>query len=149
MKALIICLVIFCGLGLAIYFNSDSPSIIVNNTSSDIPSQVKIGADDLQKLKEMAKINGLKMKENHNNEENSNYGHSHDDVDFGKYLTKEQKNELYEVTNRSHDGLVVEVLEDGSEVVDLKKRFSHAHVSVIDENGVKRTGEYSQTKKVE
>jgi ABC-type Zn2+ transport system substrate-binding protein/surface adhesin len=73
------------------------------------------------------------------------HGHSHSDADFDftPYVSKEMADEIRPYTSRSTKGLEVKMDEDGHEYVDLKKRWSHATISVIDENGVKHTGEWA------
>jgi len=63
--------------------------------------------------------------------------------DFTPYVSKEMADEIRPYTSRSHKGLEVKADQDGNEYVDLKKRWSHATISVVDENGVKHTGEWA------
>jgi hypothetical protein len=63
--------------------------------------------------------------------------------DFTPYVSKKMADEIRPYTSRSTKGLEVKVDNDGNEYVDLKKRWSHATVSVIDENGKKHTGEWA------
>lgn len=63
--------------------------------------------------------------------------------DFTPYVSKEMADEIRPLTSRSLDGLNIKMDKDGHEYVDLKKRWSHATISVVDENGEKHTGEWS------
>lgn len=63
--------------------------------------------------------------------------------DFTPYVSEEMADEIRPYTSRSTQGLQVKVDQDGNEYVDLKKRWSHATISVVDENGVKHTGEWA------
>ena len=73
---------------------------------------------------------------------------SHEDkgFDFTPYISNGMAEEIRPYTSRDTTDLDVEVDNDGNEYVDLKKRWSHATVSVIDENGVKHTGEWAPKK---
>ena len=62
---------------------------------------------------------------------------------FSPYVSKEMADEIRPYTSRSTKGLEVKIDKDGHEYVDLKKRWSHATISVVDENGVKHTGEWA------
>lgn len=125
--------------------NKDTPITNPNRINTELKSQSQVDLSNMEKIKKIASKNGLPLKQISKSNVVEYHNSTHDNFDFEPHLTIEQKKELYHVTNKSHKGLVVEVDKNGIDSVDLKKRFSHAHVSVIDENGIKRTGEYSQT----
>jgi hypothetical protein len=74
---------------------------------------------------------------------NSNHTDGEVGFDFTPYISQDMADEIRPYTSRSHKGLEVKIDKDGNEYVDLKKRWSHATVSVVDENGVKHTGEWA------
>jgi hypothetical protein len=132
--------------GLYFYFQENNLKNQSNEAekSSETPSISNI---QMKKLSAIAKKNNLLL--NKKSETTTDVVHHTDEnFDFEPHLSRAQKIELYDVTNRRTKGLVVETNEDGFSTVDLKKRFSHAHISVM-KDGVKVTGEYSQTTKVE
>jgi hypothetical protein len=65
------------------------------------------------------------------------------DFDFTPYVSKEMADEIRPYTSRKSSDLEVKLDASGREYVDLKKRWSHATISVVDENGVKHTGEWA------
>lgn len=92
-----------------------------------------------------------KKREHHEKSQPQNHpqghSHSHDDseagFDFTPYVSKKMADEIRPYTSRSMKGLEAKVDADGNEYVDLKKRWSHVTVSVVDENGKKHTGEWA------
>lgn len=71
------------------------------------------------------------------------HDHGEKNFDFTPYVHKEMVEEVARYTSRDKDGLEIEVNNDGTEVVDLKRRWSHATISVLDEKGEKHTGEWA------
>lgn len=72
--------------------------------------------------------------------------HQHETMNgfkFDNYVSEEMAEELRAVTSRDSSDLPVQKDTDGHEYVDLKKRWSHATISVIDEDGKKHTGEWA------
>lgn len=133
---------------LGLYFYDQETTAPIQPTTTGVEKETSnISPSQMSILNSIAEKNGLVVNKA-SNVTNDVHQHSDADFDFKSHLTREQKLELYNITNRRHEGLVVEVDENGISTVDLKKRFSHAHVSVF-KDGVKRTGEYAQTTKVE
>ncbi len=122
-------------------------SEVINSTveiTTEAAAKLPISEKQMAQIRELVKSNKLPMKEEFKDALNEVQEES---FDFGKYLTYEQKMEIYKSTNRKTGDLPVEMDSHGNEYVDLKGRFDTVHVSVVDENGVTHTGEYALTKK--
>jgi len=122
-------------------------SEVINPTAEvaiEPAEKLPISEKQMAQIRELVKSNKLPMKDKF---KDSHKETQEEPFDFGKYLTYEQKMEIYKRTNRKTDDLPVEMDSHGNEYVDLKGRFDTVHVSVVDENGVTHTGEYAQTEK--
>lgn len=123
---------------ITLFFLAQNNKILTRQSSQE---------SERQSITEKHGNNSSKLSEQDNHDVDSAINtHKHNDeagFDFTPYVSKEMADEIRPYTSRSHDGLNVKMDKDGHEYVDLKKRWSHATISVIDENGEKQTGEWA------
>lgn len=101
---------------------------------------------NLNEQKHIENANNKSFASAHSQVQLNHDAHKHDavtDFDFTPYVSKEMADEIRPYTSRRMDGLQVEVDKNGNEYVNLKKRWSHVTISVVDEDGVKHTGEWA------
>jgi hypothetical protein len=121
-----------------------APSTTQNTSNQAQPQgQAPVSHAQMDEALSIAEKYGLPVKKAHI----SHDSHEKATVDFGKYLSQKQKEEIWQATNKDSTGLDVEIDPvDGREVVNLKGRFDHVNVSVIDENGTVHSGEWAPSK---
>lgn len=126
---------------LAVFMFSAETKIVQNNQTESNESQNKAKQTIIKDI-------GQSIRDQDNTQQSLS-SHKDDEeagFNFTPYITKEMADEIRPYTSRSNDGLEVKTDSNGNEYVDLKKRWSHATISVVDENGVKHTGEWAPDK---